>query len=1029
MLQRTISILFFSLCCFCSHAQRYLETNFRRYTIKDGLSDQNISGLEQDSAGFIWIGTHHGLNRFDGHIFKSFLHTDEPNSLPDNAVFSMDMVPGQQLCIATDDGAQVISTRTLQTKNLQIPTDDALRYWSNACRYILTDPNGNYAVSTKTGFYIFNPDGTPKKRLDHYTSSDIGRAWMMFGSHLYQLPNGNLLQENSAGFTVYDPRQNSFRDAINDYPNLRQELNRLRQKRDCFVFVSPNELLVFNTESNCFDLVNINNGRILSTPSPLNLEQETGWQTIPVPINDSVWIINSKNKGFFEVKLDMVHHRVSCSGEKYFRNYMCTIVFPDAEKRLWIGTTEGLFMENRTTPTVRATPVLSKTSGSDFSITAIQVTGNRVFAATDKESILVLEKPGLRPVKEISFRGFMNGPVVITSIIDIGPDTIWIATTAGLIWMHTKNLSFGNLSPGNVSGTAMKAGIFFADKKGNIWIGATRINKIFRYNRATHVTDSLTSSISLLKINIVNSFAEDSQGNIWMGGDAIARWNPQKQKIDSLIEHLPSQKNRKKGYSVCNDSRGDVWVILNDDGFARITGNYIHIRPENLRPDYSLTIYPTMLQDRIFMSSPFGVGFFSIPDLKSIYFNHADGVPENPITSAFFCADPADQSIWFAAGHLVCRLPFLQNEQYATAPSLLITEVSVINNKRFDYPDQHIRLSFNQNDLRIAFSAVNFNDPMNMRFAYRFKNQDDSSWLDLGDQQNILLTNMSPGTYPVEIKTYAFDNKWPPQVKTITVRIDPPFWKTAGFYVAFILLLGGVIYFLYRYRIRQIKQKANLDKLLAETEMKALHAQMNPHFIFNCLNSIREMILNNENRQASRYLSKFAQMIRITLNHSTRPLTSLQQTLDYLHRYLEMEQIRTAHFRYRIEVDEELEPESIMLPPMLIQPFLENAIWHGPRPQGAPMDLFIRFQLSGKRLLCIIEDNGIGIGESMAQKKTETMTHESVGIENIRQRIQVLNKKYDFESTITIQDKNLMPGNGSGTIVTLYLPIKNTFLS
>jgi sensor histidine kinase YesM len=154
----------------------------------------------------------------------------------------------------------------------------------------------------------------------------------------------------------------------------------------------------------------------------------------------------------------------------------------------------------------------------------------------------------------------------------------------------------------------------------------------------------------------------------------------------------------------------------------------------------------------------------------------------------------------------------------------------------------------------------------------------------------------------------------------------------------------------------------------------------------------------------------------------------LQQTLDYLHRYLEMEQIRTAHFRYRIEVDEELEPESIMLPPMLIQPFLENAIWHGPRPEGAPMDLFIRFQLSGKRLLCIIEDNGIGIGESMAQKKTEPMNHQSVGIENIRQRIQVLNKKYDFESTITIQDKNLL-GNGSGTIVTLYLPIKNTFLS
>jgi LytS/YehU family sensor histidine kinase len=137
-------------------------------------------------------------------------------------------------------------------------------------------------------------------------------------------------------------------------------------------------------------------------------------------------------------------------------------------------------------------------------------------------------------------------------------------------------------------------------------------------------------------------------------------------------------------------------------------------------------------------------------------------------------------------------------------------------------------------------------------------------------------------------------------------------------------LLSVALFYLHRQRIKSIQQKANLDNLVAQTEMKALHAQMNPHFIFNCLNSIREMILNNETRNASHYLSKFAQLIRITLNHSSKPFISLQNTIDYLQRYLEMELIRTNQFIYKMEVDQHLHPEDIMLPPMLIQPFIEK---------------------------------------------------------------------------------------------------------
>ena len=208
--------------------------------------------------------------------------------------------------------------------------------------------------------------------------------------------------------------------------------------------------------------------------------------------------------------------------------------------------------------------------------------------------------------------------------------------------------------------------------------------------------------------------------------------------------------------------------------------------------------------------------------------------------------------------------------------------------------------------------------------------------------------------------------------------------------------------------------------------MKALHSQMNPHFIFNCMNSIREMILNNENREASNYLSKFAHLLRSTLENSTRPFISLKQTIDYLKRYLELEQIRTSHFSFTISVDETIIPEEVWLPPMLIQPLLENAIWHG-AGSGNEMELSIRFDQEGEQIICIVEDDGIGINASLEQKgKIED--YNSYGIENIKQRIALVNEKYGLKSNIEIQDKaEFYKGLKTGTRVILHLPVKKEY--
>ena len=207
--------------------------------------------------------------------------------------------------------------------------------------------------------------------------------------------------------------------------------------------------------------------------------------------------------------------------------------------------------------------------------------------------------------------------------------------------------------------------------------------------------------------------------------------------------------------------------------------------------------------------------------------------------------------------------------------------------------------------------------------------------------------------------------------------------------------------------------------------MKALHAQMNPHFISNCLNSIREMILNNENREASHFLTKFAHLIRVTLDNSTQSFISLRNAMDYLQRYVEMEQIRNNAFTCKITSDAQLDINEIVLPPMLIQPFVENAIWHGMAGNRKSIDVNINFKKQDNQLVCIIDDNGIGIESSLDNKKSSKNLRQSIGVSNIKQRIQLLNEKYNLQSSVTIEDKSKIAGcNETGTKVTLRLPIE-----
>jgi tetratricopeptide (TPR) repeat protein len=239
----------------------------------------------------------------------------------------------------------------------------------------------------------------------------------------------------------------------------------------------------------------------------------------------------------------------------------------------------------------------------------------------------------------------------------------------------------------------------------------------------------------------------------------------------------------------------------------------------------------------------------------------------------------------------------------------------------------------------------------------------------------------------------------------------------------FLLLCATTGFLLYRNKIKQAELNADIERKMSDAKLSSLLSQMNPHFIFNCLGSIKQMILENEQENANTYLNKFARMIRLSLEYSKRTYVTVGEKMDYLNNYLQMEQLRFDHsFSYHIEVDEDICVEEVGVPPMMIQPLVENAIWHGLLNKPGERQLFIRYKLRNDKLICEIEDNGIGISKTSRQPRHG---HRSFGIENIRRRLNLLNEKYHLDCSLEIKDKSEMDLNDSGTLAILTLPILN----
>lgn len=342
----------------------------------------------------------------------------------------------------------------------------------------------------------------------------------------------------------------------------------------------------------------------------------------------------------------------------------------------------------------------------------------------------------------------------------------------------------------------------------------------------------------------------------------------------------------------------------------------------------------------------------------------------------------------------------------------------------------NISLPYSGNRLSVNFDVICYNTPKELRSYYRLiGDEDDSSWHNINTSQ-LVLENLAPGSYKLQIKAEMPKQQRYSAIQTLSITINKPWWQLGWVIISSIVFLLLLVYMIYRWRITTIRkregEKAFLKQQMSELEQTALRSQMNPHFIFNCLSSIQQLVLTGNKEEANDYLVKFSRLIRKTLELSAKSYISLSQEKDYLSEYLVLEQLRMPNgFDFIFSIDHNIDQYKTEIPNMMLQPIVENCLRHGIKHlknKKGKIEITIH-QVNGC-IRCIVSDNGVG-----RRKKTTTFEltpHKSYGMDIVQKRLTGLPDYTPNNYFLQIEDIVGADDIVIGTRVTLQLPFKTT---
>jgi ligand-binding sensor domain-containing protein len=989
------------------------KLHFENFSSENGLSQNSVYTIAQTKDGFMWFGTQDGLNRFDGKEFKKYF---------------------------TDN----VTRGKLSANYIQSLLYDATNNW--------------LWMTMKNGVSIYQPATDSFISIEQIMPAAIILNRLSIKKVFSNTKNKFWFISYDDGVIFIDIEKKVLKRYFENN-GMNDKINAIELHNDKIVVASLNNIYVLNN-SGQFDKINLPNRFSFLEIRCLKSYANKLWVG---SLTDGCWYI--ENIFSAEIKLTKFATPINEIG--------CFMI--DTKQNLWIGTRgAGIVIYND------FTKAKSQQVKIDYENTSLN--SNFLLSLfVDKQGIVWCGVSGGGISKydslkyqfiTISKEPLNNNSLADNMIFCMYENVNFIfygSQNSGLIAYNKKTRQYKNFSVSNTNSIVDNSiyGIT-ADDKGNIWLASW--SGLMLFNTITQKITSFVQKENLRTLRLYTVHKMLHADSLFITGNfgsiffslTNRQWKPCRD-----ITNWQSQKN-VIGRHVYEDEQKNIWVATETDGLIKyeyakglfepqtisnktVSNSIRYIYPDKnilwLATDKGVAQYNTLTrQAAIAYGKKEGLGsnvcYAIQQDNKGLLwvstnnglfaidkklgtiknYNKSAGLAFEEFNTACCRKDAADKLYFGGVGGIVSFNPLLlQVNTYDVPP--IITGILINGNPPLTTVNistlSFLALNHKENNIQFFFTVNNLSNSKKNQFAYRLVGTKED-WV-YGNERNLAsYTQLNPGKYIFELKAANSDGLWNKEITQMVIYIKPPFWQTWWFKLLLFTTITLSIYLIVKRRIKNIRHNASIDKQLADYEMKALHTQMNPHFIFNSLGTIKSMILNNQQEHASKYLSKFAKMIRLTLNHSTEAFISLQQNNEYITHYLEIENLRFNNaFDYEIIIDKDLDINEIKIPPMMIQPLVENAIWHGLLNKKGDKKLVISYTIKNNKLICSVDDNGAGLTNT----KTINTTHKSVGINNIKQRLLLLNEKYKIDCSLIITDKaTSSKTNETGTIATISLP-------
>lgn len=978
-------------------AQQY---GFQQYSLAEGVAQSQVFALMEDHQGYLWLGTQGGgVNRWDGINFQRFSVSE---GLGNGKVSCIFQDRQHRIWIGTQGGITQFDGRSFLSMNFPASSAIALD--------ITQLPNDDIFVGATDGLWTIRNDSLVK--MQEITSS----------IHALAITGDSLWIGSTTGLKLWN------HDSLVGIPgglNPRKPIESLE--------VSPSGyLLAGGFGSNIYQLQNDQFKEIsLPFPSP-TLTTDFSWTG-----QGDLWV-SSQDQGVAQWSSRDSSWVTFGVGDGLPNRYVrCLLV--DSWDNVWMGTSGSGLCRYTGLPFVYFDRKNGLPQQAVYSILEDRDCriwlGNGLTAGylEEEKFIDLKDRPGFRRSKSKSILEDKNGRIWIGTE---GQGAAMLTDT-GFVWFDRSN----GLASDWVRSMA-------EGPDGSIWIG-TASSGLSRITSSTDSSGIITWSIQNSRIQSsdpeasINKILFDQLGQMWISTRNLGLFRGRSGIWTRFLENEPEAQDIR---SMAIDDAGRIWLGTVDAGVLKLEVVKDTVLTEWYRDELTSTVVYVLAFDEygaLWIGSEQGMDRAAIDEGGSLieveHFDADQGFLGIETTQNASLMD-REGRMWFGTVNGVGRWQAGLREKDIQPPRLVMEEARLFySNLRNTVYDSLLTtwneftgkliLPYNRNHLSFDLLGIDHDRAQEVLYQWKLIGSE-PEWSPASSRRTATFSNLPPGNYEFLARAGFVEGIWSAPI-SVSFDINPPIWQTWWFQTAGILLILLIVAGIFRFRLNQVKAKAaterqrlEMERDLIELEQKALRLQMNPHFIFNALNSIQALI-GKEDPTTSRYhLSKFSRLMRQVLENSRHSMVSLDQEIQVLEDYLSLEQFsRKNAFDYEITIDEEVDPEEEMVPPMVLQPFLENAIIHGishltDRKGMITLSVF----MEGRQLICEIRDNGVGRSKAAEMKSQQEATHKSMALQVTQERLERLVEQ-GTAPELTVQDLVLADGSPAGTLVRIGIPI------